>query len=249
MGWYGWYGYPRRGAGSTAPRRRRSRRGGSPWPGRSATESDGVGPDVELSEHVAQPLAGEPAGPWSDHGASGSESQPGDEDGGRQGLSAPNAARQSASSRMRSETLTAWSWSAVSTTAACRARAGQVPPARSATAIRGSQVSAARSSSGMDGSAFSSSARCLPSHRSSWAATEVRAGRSRRCRNGATVSPGARRRILITTARSSMVSGIAPIPASAAMAKVGMVSRLRVPASHRMAGRLRWCPALSSPRS
>ena len=45
-----------------------------------------------------------------------------------------------------------------------------------------------------------------------------------------------------------MVSGMAPIPARAAMAKVGMVSRLRVPASQRMAGRLRWCPAFSSPR-
>lgn len=37
------------------------------------------------------------------------------------------------------------------------------------------------------------------------------AGRSRRWRNGATVSPGARRRIRMTTARSSMVSGMAPI--------------------------------------
>ena len=45
-----------------------------------------------------------------------------------------------------------------------------------------------------------------------------------------------------------MVSGIAPIPASAAIAKVGMVSRLRVPASHRIAGRFRWCPAFSRPR-
>ena len=52
----------------------------------------------------------------------------------------------------------------------------------------------------------------------------------------------------MTTARSSMVSGMAPIPARAAMAKVGMVSRLRVPASHRMAGRFRWCPAFSRPR-
>ena len=51
-----------------------------------------------------------------------------------------------------------------------------------------------------------------------------RAGRSRRCRYGATVSPGARRRIRMTTARSSMVSGMAPMPASAAMAKVGMRS-------------------------
>ena len=67
----------------------------------------------------------------------------------------------------------------------------------------------------------------------------MRAGRSRRCRNGATVSPGARRRIRMTTARSSMVSGIAPIPARAAMAKVGMVSSLRVALSQRIAGRFR----------
>ncbi len=72
--------------------------------------------------------------------------------------------------------------------------------------------------------------------------------RSRRCRNGATDSPGARRRIRITTARSSIVSGMAPIPASAAIANVGMVSRLRAALSQRIAGRLRWCPAFSSYR-
>jgi hypothetical protein len=52
----------------------------------------------------------------------------------------------------------------------------------------------------------------------------------------------------ITTARSSMVSGMAPIPARAAIANVGMVSSLRVVWSQRIAGRLRWCPAFSSPR-
>ncbi len=49
-------------------------------------------------------------------------------------------------------------------------------------------------------------------------------GRSRRCRNGSTCSPGPRRRIRTMTARSSMVSGMCPIPASAAIAKVGMRS-------------------------
>ncbi|MFC7484615.1 hypothetical protein ACFQX7_37735 [Luedemannella flava] len=44
------------------------------------------------------------------------------------------------------------------------------------------------------------------------------------------------------------MSGIAPIPARAAMAKVGIFSMLRVFGSHRMVGRLRWWPALSSPR-
>ena len=66
----------------------------------------------------------------------------------------PNAVRQSASSRTRSEDCSPLSSaSAVRASTAARARSGQSPPAWSATTTSGSQVSAARSSTGMAGSA------------------------------------------------------------------------------------------------
>ncbi len=85
----------------------------------------------------------------------------------------------------------------------------------------GSQVSAARSSTGMGGSI--SMARAYSGWSQAWRRSRIafRAGVSRPVRKEATFSPAARRRMRMTTARSWIVSGRSPIPASAAMAKVG----------------------------
>ncbi len=127
-----------------------------------------------------------------------------------------------------------------------RARCRRPAPRRSTS---GSQVSAARSCTGIRGtrsSAVSMSGRIQAAKRSRRA---CRAGMSRRERNCSTRSPSLRRCMRITTARSMTVSGRAPMPASAAMAKVGNFRVLCSGPEIRRAGRLRWWPALSRPRS
>ena len=91
-------------------------------------------------------------------------------------------------------------------------------------------MSAARSSTGISGVAVPRWSRCALTHWFSRLRRLSRAGPSRRVRYGATDSPGARRRIRMTMARSSMVSGIAPIPARAAMANVWVRSTLELAA-------------------
>ena len=100
---------------------------------------------------------------------------------------------------------------------------GLFPPAASTTASSASQVSSARSLSpaGIRGSAAPVAFAFGATHAASRSPTAVTLGLSRRVRYLATASPGALRRSAMMTARSSIVSGMAPIPASTTKANVG----------------------------
>lgn len=112
----------------------------------------------------------------------------------------------------------------------------------------GSQVSAARSSTGIFGTKAAAAPRSGVSQAVNRSRKVLSSGTEYRERNGVIRSPGLRFCIRITTARSMIVSGRSPIPASAAIAKVGNAVGLCSGPEIRHAGRLRWCPAFSSPR-
>ncbi|KJK57500.1 hypothetical protein UK12_16160 [Saccharothrix sp. ST-888] len=99
---------------------------------------------------------------------------------------------------------------------AVRARAGQWPPAASATATarRGSQTSADRSAtpSGISGQAPSMRSRMVSAQAARRSRRTWPSGSLVRWRNCSTVSLGARRRIRMTTERLMMVSGRSPRP-------------------------------------
>ncbi|MFE5031326.1 DUF2378 family protein [Streptomyces sp. NPDC056683] len=128
----------------------------------------------------------------------------------------------SRSSRVFRLLCSSWtaSWRVMARQAA-RAWAGQWPPARSAMMTSGSQVSAARSSTGICGTIRAACPRRGPSQAVSRSRSALSSGTEYRERNGVTFSPGLRFCIRRTTARSMTVSGRSPIPAMAAMAKVG----------------------------
>ena len=86
----------------------------------------------------------------------------------------------------------------------------------------------------MTGSASPAWLATVRTHAPSWSRTFSTIGLSRRMRNLATGSALVLRRMTMMTARSSIVSGRSPIPASTAMAKVSHGSVSRMVMSHRM---------------